>query len=259
MYIPAMKNFLGFLHLMWIFCWAALATIVLAFPCILVAYLSSTGNLAFNMTRLWARIVLAASFVRIRILHPERISKGRSYVIVANHQSFYDILAIVTTLGIQFRWVIKKGILKLPLFGYALYAARNIFIDRSNPREAMESIRKGTDRLPPGVSIVIFPEGGRSMDGSIRPFKKGGFVIAVEKKWPILPVTINGSRAIHAKTARGVSPGVIEVVISEPIDTALYGPESMDALIERARSAVISNQRPDYPKEDSLGKAGRVS
>ena len=168
-----MKRLFGFLHLVWIFCWAALATLVVALPCIVVAYLSSTGNLAFTLTKLWARIVLAASFVRMRIVHPERIEKGRSYIVIANHQSFYDILAIVTTLGIQFRWVIKKGVLKLPLFGYALYAARNIFIDRSDPRGAMASILKGTRRLPPGVSVMIFPEGNRSMDGSIRPFKKG--------------------------------------------------------------------------------------
>ncbi len=244
-----MKNFFRFLHLIWVFCWAALATLVVAIPCIIVAYLSSTGNLAFTLTKLWARIVLAASFVRIRIVHRARIVKGRPYIIIANHQSFYDILAIVTTLGIQFRWVIKKSILKLPLFGYALYAARNIFIDRSNPKEAMESIHKGTERLPKGVSVMIFPEGGRSMDGSVRPFKKGGFVIAIEKKWPVLPVTINGSRAVHAKTARGVSPGTIEVVVGEPIDTVPYSPETISSLIERARSVVISNHTPDRARD----------
>ncbi len=251
-----MKRLFGFLHLLWIFCWAGLATLVVALPCIVVAYLSSTGNLAFTLTKLWARIVLAASFVRIRIVHPERIEKGRSYIVIANHQSFYDILAIVTTLGIQFRWVIKKGVLKLPLFGYALYAARNIFIDRSDPRGAMASILKGTRRLPPGVSVMIFPEGNRSMDGSIRPFKKGGFVIAIEKKWPVLPLTINGSREVHAKRSRGVYPGTIEVVVGEPIDAAQYSHETMQPLIERARSVVISNQHPGFPGAMKLKHTG---
>jgi 1-acyl-sn-glycerol-3-phosphate acyltransferase len=248
-----MKDFFRFIHLIWILCWATLATLVVFVPCIVAAYLSSTGNLAFNLTKIWARIVLAASFVRIRIINRERIAKGVSYIIVANHTSFYDILAIVTTLGIQFRWVIKKGVLKVPLFGYALYAARNIFIDRSNPKEAMGSIHRGTERLPKGVSVMIFPEGGRSMDGAIKPFKKGGFVMAIDKKWPVLPITINGSRAIHAKTARGVSPGTIEVVVGEPIDSAPYGQETMGSLIERARSVVISNHKSDSPdKKDRV-------
>ena len=250
-----MKDFFRFIHLIWILCWAMLATLILFIPCIIAAYLSSTGNLAFNLTQIWARIVLAASFVRIRILNRERIAKGVSYIIVANHTSFYDILAIVTTLGIQFRWVIKKGVLKVPLFGYALYASRNIFIDRSNPKEAMESIHQGTERLPKGVSVMIFPEGGRSMDGAIKPFKKGGFVMAIEKKWPVLPVTINGSRAIHAKTTRSVSPGTIEVVVGEPIDASEYSQETMSSLIERSRSVVLSNHKPDFPNQKDRAPA----
>lgn len=240
-----MKKFLGFIHLIWILCWAVLATLVLFLPCMVVTLLSNTGNQAFRLTQVWARIVLAASFVRVRIRNRERIKKGISYIIISNHQSFYDIPAIVTTLGIQFRWVITKGVLKVPLFGYALYASRNIFIDRSNPGRAMKSIRAGMKRIPPGVSVLIFPEGGRSRDGAVRPFKKGAFVMAVDKQWPILPVTVNGSRAVHAKGQRGIIPGAVEVVVGEPIDPRPYGDEALDALVERARMAVISNHKPD--------------
>lgn len=240
-----MKKFLGFIHFIWILCWAVLATLVLFLPCIVVAFLSKTGNQAFRLTQVWARIVLAASFVRARIRNREQIKEGISYIIISNHQSFYDILAIVTTLGIQFRWVITKGILKVPLFGYALHASRNIFIDRSNPGRAMKSIRAGMKRIPPGVSVLIFPEGGRSMDGAVMPFKKGAFVMAVDNQWPILPITVNGSRAVHAKRQRGITPGAIEVAVGEPIDTRPYSDETLDALIERARTVVISNRKPD--------------
>jgi 1-acyl-sn-glycerol-3-phosphate acyltransferase len=236
-----MKKIFGFLLLIWVGCWAVLATIVVFIPMTAAAFFVATGNLAFNISNVWARVMLLASLVRVRIINRDRIAKGRSYVVVANHQSFYDILAIVTTLGIQFRWVIKKEILKVPLFGYALYASRNIFIDRGDRRQAMESIHRGMERLPTGTSVMIFPEGGRSMDGLLRPFKKGAFVMAIEKKWPVLPVTINGSRGIHAKKTRHVLPGTMEVIVGEPIDTAPYDEKRLGDLMERARADIASH------------------
>ncbi len=242
-----MKKCLHFLLLVWVCGWAFVATLVVFIPLIAAAYLGSTGNLAFSLSRYWARIMMMVSFSRIRTVGMSKIVKGQPYIIVSNHQSFYDILAIVIALGIQFRWVIKKGILKVPLFGYALYASRNIFIDRSNPRKAMASIHRGIKRLPPGVSVMIFPEGGRSMDGTILPFKRGAFVMAIAKKWPVLPLTINGSRNVHAKGSRAVYPGTIEVVIGDPIDVSAYGDADMESLAERTRDAVVSNHEPDFP------------
>src|SRR4030067_2518024 len=116
---------------------------ILATPFNIATLLSRTGNLAFSLSKIWAYIMLAVSFVRTEIKNKEKILKGQSYVIISNHQSQYDILALVTTLGIQFRWFAKKEVLKIPIFGYALYASRNIFLDRSNTARAIESINKG--------------------------------------------------------------------------------------------------------------------
>jgi 1-acyl-sn-glycerol-3-phosphate acyltransferase len=129
----------------------------------------------------------------------------------------------------------------VPLFGPALYASRNIFIDRSNPEKARESIRKGLDRLPAGVSVMFFAEGTRSSDGRLQEFKKGAFNVALEKNFPILPVTVNGSRYVLPKKSIVFNPGRIRVVVGDPIDTHGYTHDSMADLMAKTRAAIQSN------------------
>ena len=128
---------------------------------------------------------------------------SQSYVIIAKHQSLLDIPALVTTLDIQFRWIIKKSLLWIPLFGYALYASKNIFIDRSNRETAIKNMNQGLKRLSPGVSIMVFPEGTRSKDGNLNKFKKGAFVMAIENSLSLLPVTVNVGRKLVPKLYLG--------------------------------------------------------
>ncbi len=241
-----MKSLFKTLFLVWILLWAVIATLVLAVPIIVAGLFSRTGNFAFSLSKLWAYTMLAASFVRTEIKNKEKIREGTSYIIISNHQSLYDIIALVTRLGIQYRWFIKKEVLKIPLFGYGLYASRNIFIDRSNTAKAIESINKGIDRLPQGVSIMVFAEGTRSPDGQIHEFKKGGFVTAVRRNIPILPVTVNGSRRILPKKSLAVTPGKIQVVIGDPIDMSRYTMDDVQVLIDRTRDTIIANFDPGY-------------
>ncbi len=236
-----MKSIIRYAKIFWIFFWAFLMTLIVFFPMIIASVLSRTGNLAFSISKIWARVMLLVSAVRVDVLGKDKMQKGRSYVIISNHQSQYDIIAIVTSLGIQFRWIIKKEILRIPLFGYALYASRNIFVDRSDHDKARESIQKGLRRLPAGVSIMFFAEGTRSRDGRLQEFKKGGFAVALEKSFPLLPVTINGSRNILPKGSVEFKPGRICVVIGDPIDTHGYDRAGMPALMEKTRQAIQSN------------------
>ena len=239
-----LKNVIDVFKVMWLALWAILATIVLFIPITLAATFSSTGNLAFNLSKLWAWALLIATRVRTRIVGKEKIKKGQTYIIISNHQSQFDILALVTRLGIQFRWIIKKELLKIPLFGYALLASRNIFIDRSNTKESIESINRGMKRLPKGTSIMVFAEGTRSPDGKIHPFKKGGFVLAIDYGLPILPITINGSRKVLPKGSVVFTPGEIEVIVGDPIDTRGYTRESLPELMERTRQVIVSSFKP---------------
>jgi 1-acyl-sn-glycerol-3-phosphate acyltransferase len=233
----------------WIGFCAGQATVVLFLPITICALLSSTGNLAFSISRVWARFMLLTTRVRIKILNREKIQQGQSYIIISNHQSEYDILALVTSLGIQFRWIIKQELRSVPLFGYALYASRNIFIDRSNPAIAIKSIHKGMDRLPKGTSVMFFAEGTRSMDGKIHPFKKGGFIMALERGFPILPVTVNGSRRILPKKSLIFTPGTIEVVVGEPIETSGYTDTQLPELMDKTREVIIAQYNPAYPEK----------
>lgn len=241
-----MRSLFNMIRVLWLALWAGVATIFLAVPIITAGLLSRTGNLAFSLSKLWAYTMLAVSFVRTEIKNRYRIEPETSYIIISNHQSFFDILALVTSLGIQYRWFIKKEILKVPLFGYGLYASRNIFIDRSNTARAIESINRGIDRLPKGVSIMVFAEGTRSPDGRIHEFKKGGFVTAVRRNIPILPVTVNGSRRVMPKGSLAFKPGKIQVVIGDPIDTGGYSNETVDQLMDKTRQAIIANFDPGY-------------
>ena len=241
-----MKSLYKAICVAWLGFWATIATIILGIPVMVAGMLSRTGNLAFSISKLWAYTMLAVSFVRMEIKNKNKILKGTPYIIISNHQSHYDIITLVTTLGIQFRWIIKKEILKFPIFGYALYASRNIFIDRSNTARAIESINKGIDRLPKGVSVMVFAEGTRSPDGQIHEFKKGGFVTAVRRKIPILPVTVNGSRRVMRKGSFTLKPGKIQIVIGDPIDTSGYTTDTVQELIDKTRQTIIANFNPEY-------------
>jgi 1-acyl-sn-glycerol-3-phosphate acyltransferase len=236
-----MNHVVRYAKIFWIYFWAVILTMILFFPVITAAFLSSTGNLPFTLSKIWACVMLWVTGVRISIEGKEKIKEGQSYVIVSNHQSLYDILALVMSLGVQYRWVIKKELLKVPLFGPTLYASRNIFVDRSNPEKARESIRKGLDRLPPGVSVMFFVEGTRSPDGQLKEFKKGAFNVALERHFPILPVTVNGSRNVLPKGSIVFNSGRIRVVVADPIDTRGYTHDTMADLMAKTRAAVQSN------------------
>ncbi|MBN2178799.1 MAG: 1-acyl-sn-glycerol-3-phosphate acyltransferase [Deltaproteobacteria bacterium] len=234
--------------IVWVCFWMSFASILLFLPITISAFLSSTGNLPFTISKAWAWIMLKVTWVHPEIKGKEYIRKNQSYIIISNHQSHFDILALVTKLGMQFRWIIKKELRKIPLFGYALYKSRNIYIDRSNREKAVESIHNGVSRLPEGASIMFFAEGTRSPDGKIHPFKKGGFMTALETGFPILPVTVNGSRKILPKKSVEFHPGPIEVIVNKPINTNGYTPEKIDELIDRTRSVITSHFNPDYPE-----------
>lgn len=238
---------INILKIIWLSLWLIIATILLFLPMTIASFSSSTGNLPFTISKAWAWTVLFVTGVRPKIRGKENIIKTQSYIIISNHQSHFDILALVTKLGLQFRWIIKKELRSIPLFGYALYVSRNVFIDRSDHKKAVESIHEGVKRLPAGVSLMFFAEGTRSPDGEIHSFKKGGFVTAIETGLPILPITVNGSRKILPKRSIVFTPGSIELVVDKPIDPSRFKPEEIDSLMQHTRNTIISNFNPDFP------------
>jgi 1-acyl-sn-glycerol-3-phosphate acyltransferase len=186
----------------------------------------------------WARLLCAVAFVRVRVRGRERTRPGVSYVAVANHQGDFDILALYGFLGLPFRWVIKQELRDVPVLGWACERIGHVFIDRANPAAAIASLEAAKPRLAGGVSALFFPEGTRTLDGRVGPFKKGAFRLARQLDLPILPVSVSGSRQVLPKGTLFPRPGTIEIVLHPPIPVDPARP--LEEEIEAARAAVAS-------------------
>ncbi|NPA37031.1 MAG: 1-acyl-sn-glycerol-3-phosphate acyltransferase [Chlorobi bacterium] len=187
--------------------------------------------------KLWAKSSALFTPMFVKVEGKENIKKNQSYVIVANHQSQYDIFVLYGWLGIDFRWIMKKELRNAPFIGYASAKVGHIFIDRSSPVAAMKSIEEAKKQLINGVSVVIFPEGTRSRDGKMRRFKKGAFKIAHQLELPILPVTLVGTNKIMGSGFLNVMPGKVKLRIHPPIDVREYA-DKQDELMEKTRSVI---------------------
>ncbi len=186
----------------------------------------------------WARLSGYITPILVKVTGREHIQKKQSYIIVSNHQSMYDVLVLYGWLGVDLKWVIKKELRKVPLIGFAAEKGGNIFIDRTDPRTAYESLRQAREKIVNGTSIIILPEGTRSRSGELGEFKKGAFWLALQLKLPIVPVTIMNTGKILPPRTLKLFPGRAILKIHQPIDTAPYDESSYDALITRVRDVI---------------------
>lgn len=214
---------------------AFLGTIVIVL-CLLVP-----GGRAFRpLARLWSRLVLRTSGVRSAATYDSRLDPSRPGIYVANHQSQLDIPALILAMPVDFRAVAKRELLFIPIFGWALWLAGFIFIDRADRRRAIMSLERAAQKVRRGTSIVVFAEGTRSPDGRLLPFKKGGFILALQAGVPIVPVSIRGGAALLPKGSLRLRPGQIEVLFGAPIETTAFSLEEKDLLIEEVRRQVAA-------------------
>jgi len=162
---------------------------------------------------------------------------------MSNHQGNYDIFALLGHLTYQFKWLAKKELFSVPFLGWTMAAVGYISIDRGGTRDTVEAMKEAAQRIRDGMSVVIFPEGSRSPDGSIQPFKKGGFTLAIKSKVPIVPVAISGSRDIIPKGKLAVSPGEIRIRVDHPIETENCALKDRDWLMKKVRETISKNFR----------------
>lgn len=164
--------------------------------------------------RLFSGGILLFVGARVRVEGRENIPAGTACVLMGNHSSYLDIPAVVIgmrPLGILF--VAKRELLKSPFLGWALAVSHHIKIDRGNREQAVAALRKARTKLKSGIALTVFPEGTRSPDGHLLPFKKGGFHMALDSEFPILPITIRGSRRLMGKKSFLPRPGTITVCV----------------------------------------------
>ena len=218
--------------------WVVLTTIFFGSIAIIVSFFTRTGNPVHTIARIWAQSIMIFSRVPVRVTGLSNIEPDKSYVYMANHQSNFDIPVLLGYLPVQFRWLAKAELFRIPVFGRAMLGAGYVKIDRFNQKSAFESISTAARRLRDGASVMIFPEGTRSRDGSIQKFKKGGFVMAIQSGVPIIPVILRGTWPIMAKSSLRINRGDVEMEIAEPIDTTGYSMETKEELMDRIREVI---------------------
>lgn len=177
----------------------------------------SGGHFQHACARIWAKMILWTSRVRFRVTGVENIRAGVPYVLCVNHQSHMDIPILLAALPIQFRFAAKKQLFRYPFLGWHLRRSGHLPIDRENPHSAVKSLREAANLIGQGNTVVVFPEGGTSPDGSIKPFKGGGFMLATLANVDVVPVTIRGSRAVLLPKTYHVRGGTVDVVVGKPI------------------------------------------
>lgn len=225
----------------WVIIWTICATILLGIPVIVIAAFEKNSGPLHKIAGIWARSILLAGGVNVKFRGLNHFDRDKPHVFMANHQSNFDIPVLLGCLPVQFRWLAKKELFKIPLFGLAMKKVDYISIDRSNQESAKQSLKAAAKLVHDGASVMIFPEGTRSMDGHIQPFKKGGFHLAMDAEVPIVPIIIHGTRPIMPKKELKIISGDVLVQALPPVSTTGYTAENKDELIFKVRSIIRSS------------------
>src|SRR5919112_3213449 len=192
-------------------------TIVLGSASLLSTVFDRRGNFGHKCARAWSWLILKTTGVTVAIDGLDRLDASRSYVFAANHQSIYDIPILFASLPYQLRIISKDSIGRIPFMGWHLSRTGHVLVDRARPGAGV--VKKMARLVRAGHSLIVFPEGTRSTDGSVGRFKGGSFVIALQAGLPVVPITVVGSRHVMFRGQLMVRPGRVRVVVHEPIET----------------------------------------
>jgi 1-acyl-sn-glycerol-3-phosphate acyltransferase len=232
------------------------STVVVVPIIVLVCLFEQDGKRGYRFAQWWMAFNLWMSGVRVKVVGLENLESTRQYVFMSNHRSAADIVALGWALwAFQIRFVAKKELLKVPVFGWGLAALKNIVIDRSNHVQAVRSYAIAGQRIRRGISVVVFPEGTRGAGEELLPFKKGGFVLALETGTPIAPIAVVGTTAIMARHSLKIESGEAEVRIGKPIETAGVALKDKDQIVARVREAIHALGQPIAPQTLSQGSS----
>lgn len=190
--------------------------------------------------RNWAKAMIRAAGVKVVLEGTENLSKDSPQIIVANHQSWFDVFALGAELPVRYRFVAKKELEEIPVFGKAWTGCGHISVDRGNREAAIASMEEAFQNMrEEGLTMILFPEGTRSMDGRLQKFKKGAFVLAVQGQVPLVPVAVVGSREVMPKGGKRVRPGTVTLRIGRPIPTEGTTLRDRNRLLKASRKAIL--------------------
>ncbi len=210
---------------------------------ILATLVSFSRDVALVMARrLWAPPLIGITGSRFVVELPRGIDWGRPHIYAMNHQSMLDIACAFAALPVNLRFVAKHTLKYVPFLGWYMWMTRMVFINRSHRRKAVKSLKEAGARIREGANILAFPEGTRSRDGRLLPFKKGIFLLALEAGVPVVPVAVEGSYAVLPSDGLRIRPGVIRVKVGEPIHTSGRSSANSAALMGEVRDAIAALQ-----------------
>jgi len=221
-----------------------LGLVITVFMCIwsiVFSIFSDSDDKIHKVANLWAKSLLLICNIKVKVIGKENLLHGKPQIFMANHQSDFDILIALAYIPIQFRWIAKKELFSIPVFGAAMRNAGYLEIDRKNLKEAIKNIDKAVLQIWKGKSIMTFPEDTRSRSGEIKHFKQGAFYLAIETGAPIVPVSIIGSEGIMPQKSLKIFPRQIKLVIGKPIEVKNFNIENRHGLIEKVRDTIIKN------------------
>jgi 1-acyl-sn-glycerol-3-phosphate acyltransferase len=216
----------------------ALVTAVGSVWGIVLRLFDPTGDKVLDLARAWSGWVTSFAGVKIVVENRATLDPAQPYVFMSNHASSLDIWTVFVAVPRRIRLIAKKQLGRIPLLGWVMRAGRFIFIDRGNGVAARRSIDEAGQRIHNGDSVLLFPEGTRTRDGALLPFKKGGFHLAVKAGVPIVPIALRGTRELMPAGSYLCRAGTVTAVIGEPIPTQGLTDEERAGLTERVRSIV---------------------
>jgi len=197
------------------------------------------GGVYDRAQRRWARVILAASGVRVTVEGGEQLRRDEPLVLAANHASFFDIMALLGYLPVDPKFVAKKELFSIPVFGQAIKAAGHVRIDRGHLKEAFGAYDVAAKRIrEEKLPVLVYPEGTRSRTGEMLPFKKGPFVLAIAVGAPVVPVYVRGAFGIQPKGSIVVHPQPIHIKVGAPVSASGLTTDDRDTLSQRVRVAM---------------------
>jgi len=225
-------------------------TVLFGIPAIFAALIPPRGDWFLRFARGWARSVLAVAGISVRALHAERAERDRSVVVVANHESFCDILVLLATLPMQVRFLAKRSVFRVPVLGWSIAAAGFVPVDRGDRARGAATVEAALRRLQGGRSLVIFPEETRTGNGELLPFKRGAAHLAIKSGLPLLPIGLAGTFRVLSRSSWQITPGAVVVSVGNPIGVAGRSLRERDAVTGRARDEIAALRD---EARDSLG------
>jgi 1-acyl-sn-glycerol-3-phosphate acyltransferase len=214
-------------------------TLVLGIPAIILSFLYPGGNLSYLLGRLWAWLIIKTLGLKVEVKGLENLKNLKSFIIMANHQSHLDVASIMATFPHQLRFLAKKELVRIPVFGWAMFLQGHVVIEREKRESAFKTIDLAAEKVKRGKKLVVFPEGTRSAGNSLLPFKKGGFVLAIKSGAPIVPVSIYGTHKILPKKSLHLGEGkIVKILVQPPVDTSSFTMENKESLIDLIKTRI---------------------